>query len=170
MAHVLQRPHLNMSSPSARSSSVSAAELIASLLQDGLEVRIRLTGWSMKPLVPSGSVLHFRGFSANGEPRDIVLGDVVLARLENDSLLAHRVVALDSDRIWTKGDACRTADGPLSRESVIARAVRLEGRISIPLSNVWMRALGLVVNRLYPRLAEGFRVLVPRTVRVESAS
>jgi len=153
-----------MSSPAGRSLSASSAELIASLLQDGLEVRVRLTGWSMKPLVPSGSVLRF---SANGEPS---IGDVVLARLENDALLAHRVVALDSDRIWTKGDACRTADGPISRQRVIARAVRLEGAVSIPLSNVFMRWVGLVVNRLYPRLSAGYRVLVPRTVRVESAS
>jgi hypothetical protein len=121
----------------------------------------------MKPLVPSGSVLRFSG---SGEPLDIVLGDVVLALLPNDALVAHRVIALDSDRIWTKGDACRTADGPLPRGSVIARAVRLEGRISLPLSNVWLRALGLVVNRLYPRLVGGFRVLVPRPVRGESAS
>lgn len=164
LAHVLQSSHLDMSSPASRSLSFSSAELISALLEDGLEVRVRLTGWSMKPLVPSGSVL---GFSAKGEPS---IGDVVLARLKNNALVAHRVVALDSDRIWTKGDACRTADGPISRESVIARAVRLEGRISLPLSNVWMRALGLVVNRLYPRLVGGFRVLVPRTVRVESAS
>ena len=127
-------------------------------------MRIRLSGWSMKPLVPSGSVLRFSG---SGEPS---LGDVVLARLPNDALVAHRVIALDSDRIWTKGDACRTADGPFFRESVIARAVRLEGRISLPLSNVWMRALGLVVNRLYPRLVGVFRALVPRLVRGETSS
>jgi hypothetical protein len=118
----------------------------------------------MKPLVPSGSVLRFSGM---GEPS---IGDVVLALLPNDALVAHRVIALDSDRIWTKGDACRTADGALPRGSVIARAVRLEGRISLPLSNVWMRALGLVVNRLYPRLVGGFRVLFPRPVRGESGS
>jgi hypothetical protein len=144
--------------------SVPKAELLASLFREGLEVRLRLSGWSMKPLVPSGSVLRF---SASGEPS---IGDIVLARLANDRLVAHRVVALDSDRIWTKGDACMTKDGPVSRESVLARAVRLEGSVPLQLSNVWMRALGLVVNRLYPRLVAGYRVLVPRPVRGESAS
>jgi len=156
-----------MISPKGRSLPAPTAELLTWLLREGLDVRLRLSGWSMKPLVPSGSVLRFSG---SGEPLDIVLGDVVLALLPNDALVAHRVIALDSDRIWTKGDACRTADGPLPRGSVIARAVRLEGRISLPLSNFWMRALGLVVNRLYPRLVGGFRVLVPRPVRGESAS
>jgi hypothetical protein len=144
---------------------VSAAELISSLLRDGIEVKVRLTGWSMKPLVPSGSVLRF----AKGEPS---IGDVVLARLENDALVAHRVIARDRDRIWTKGDACRTADGPLPRESVIARAVRREGKVPLPLSNVWMRYFGLAVNRLYPRLVAlhtMVRALVPPTPRGESA-
>ena len=156
-----------MISPEGRGLPAPTAELLTWLLREGLDVRLRLSGWSMKPLVPSGSVLRFSG---SGEPLDIVLGDVVLARLSNDALVAHRVIALDSDRIWTKGDACRTADGPLPRGSVIARAVRLEGRISLPLSNFWMRALGLVVNRLYPRLVGGVRVLVPRPVAGGSAS
>jgi hypothetical protein len=139
-------------------------ELLSSLLGEGLEVRVRLTGWSMKPLVPSGSVLRF---SSNGEP---LRGDIVLARLENDALVAHRVVALDGDRIWTKGDACVTADGPLPRERVIARAVRREGTLPLPLSNVWMRSFGLALNHVYPRLVAAYRVLVPRRVRVESVS
>jgi hypothetical protein len=79
------------------------------------------------------------------------------------------VIALEADRIWTKGDACRTADCPLPRESVIARAVRLEGRIPVPLSNFWMRALGLVLNRLYPRLVAEYRAVVPRQAGKESA-
>lgn len=152
-----------MSSPSGRSLPVSRAELIASLLRDGLEVRVRLSGWSMKPLVPSGSVVRF---SAIGTPS---VGDVVLARLENDALVAHRVVALDSDRIWTKGDACRTADGPLPRKNVIARAVRLEQRVPLPLANVWMRFVGLALSRIYPPLVAGYRALVPRGARREGA-
>jgi len=164
LAHLLQTPPLNMISPEGRSLPAPTAELLTWLLQEGLDVQLRLSGWSMKPLVPSGSVVRF---SRSGEPS---VGDIVLARLPNDTLVAHRVIAHDSDRIWTKGDACQTADGPLSRESVIARAVRLEGRISLPLSNFWMRALGLLVNRFYPLLAAGYRARVPRTVRAESAS
>lgn len=152
-----------MISIEGRSLPAPAAELLTSLLREGFDVRVRLTGWSMKPLVGSGSVLRF----SRGEPS---LGDVVLARLGNDAFIAHRVVALDTDRIWTKGDACRTADGPLPRERVLARAVRLEGVISLPLSNVGMRVLGLVVNGVYPRLVVLYRWLLPRTARGESIS
>jgi hypothetical protein len=136
----------------ARSSPT--AELVASLLRDGLDVRLRLRGWSMKPLVPSGSLVRF---TPVGEIDGPSIGDVVLARIGNDALVAHRVVAVDAERIWTKGDACSIADGPFPRASVIARAVRREGFISLPLSNAVMRSLGILVNRLYPRLVAAYR-------------
>jgi hypothetical protein len=134
----------------------ATAEIVTSLLREGLQVRLRLSGWSMKPLVRSGSMIRFEGC---GEP---AIGDVVLARLPNDALVAHRVVALDGDRVWTKGDACRVSDGPLARENILGRGVRLEGAISLPLANVWMRSLGLVVNRLYPRFVAFYRGAFPR--------
>jgi hypothetical protein len=152
-----------MSSPEARSLSVPKAEILASLLREGLDVRLRLDGWSMKPLVPSGSVLRFSGC---GEPS---IGDIVLARLSNDTLVAHRVVALGPGWVCTKGDACATADVPLARENVLAKAVRLEGKISLPMSNSWMRALGLLLNHIYPPLVAGYRKMVPRRAGAESA-
>jgi hypothetical protein len=129
-------------------------DLLSSFLRDGRDVRLRLRGWSMKPLVPSGSLVRFSPIRAVEAPS---IGDVVLARLGNDALVAHRVVAIDAERIWTKGDACLTGDGPLPRKSVIARAVRREGLISLPLSNGLMRTFGMVVNRLYPRLVAALR-------------
>jgi hypothetical protein len=148
-----------MISSEGRSLPAPTVQLLSWLFREGLDVRLRVSGWSMKPLVRSGSVLRF---SPRGAP---AVGDVVLARLPNDSLVAHRVVALETDRIWTKGDACRSGDGPIPRESVIARAVRLEGRVSLPLANFWMRTIGLVLNRLYPRFVAGYRSVVPRRAR-----
>lgn len=154
LAHLLQTCLQTMMAEGSRRSPT--AQLLASFLRDGIDVRVRLSGWSMKPLVPSGSLVRF---SPSGK---LSLGDVVLARLPNDALLAHRIVAIDGDRIWTKGDACRAADGPISRASVIGRAVSREGFVSLPLSNVWMRAVGLIVSHLYPRLVAGYRVLLSR--------
>ena len=130
------------------------AELLSSFFRDGMDVRLRLQGWSMKPLVPSGSLVRFSPLLPLEAP---AIGDVVLARMPNDALLAHRVVAIDAERIWTKGDACRTADGPLPRTSVLARAVRREGFVPLPLSNAVMRVFGRVVNRFYPLLVAAVR-------------
>ncbi len=154
MAHRLQTLPIEMISDDSRSSRT--AELLASFLREGIDVRLRLSGWSMKPLVPSGSLVRF------SPAAQASIGDVVLARLPNDALVAHRIIAVDADRIWTKGDACRTPDGPIPRACVIGRAVSREGFLSLPLSNVWMRSIGLLVNHLYPRLVAAYRRLVPR--------
>lgn len=133
--------------------------LVTSLLADGFDVRLRVRGWSMKPLIRSGAVLRF---SAVQSP---LVGDVVLARCGNGALVAHRVVAMDERRIWTKGDACRTPDGPFARESIVGCAVGLEGRFRFPLRGRLQRFAGLWLNRLYPLLVTAYRGLIPRKKR-----
>ncbi len=137
----------------------SSGELICSLLGDGYDVRLRVVGWSMKPLIRSGSVLRF------ARTNDPLPGDVVLARHGNGALVAHRVVATDDRWIWTKGDACRTSDAPVSRESVVARAVAWEGPVRLPLGGRSTRLAGLLLNRVYPLLVTAYRGLIPRKKR-----
>lgn len=148
-----------MSSSQAQPLSATTSQLVTSLLGDGYDVRLRVTGWSMKPLIPSGAVLRF---SPVENPRT---GDVVLARYENGAFVAHRVVAMDDQRVWTKGDACRTPDAPVGRESIVACAVLLEGPIHLPLRNLLLRTAGLWLNRLYPLLITAYRGLIPRKKR-----
>lgn len=134
---------------------VPTSEIVASLLVETWDVRLRLSGWSMKPLIPSGSLVRF---SSREEPR---LGDVVLVHHPR-KLVAHRVVALDDFRIWTKGDSCKAADAPVARRQVIGRAVAIDAPHRLPIGNVWMRRLGLVVNRVYPTLVRAYRFFIPR--------
>lgn len=140
--------------------SARSAELVSSLLRDGLDVRLRLSGWSMKPIVASSSIVRF----ASSERLSV--GDIVLARCADDSLVAHRVVAIDDRNIWTKGDACRTADAPFSREQILGSAVELRG-LPVSLRSRFMRWAGLVVNRCYPGLVVLYRRLWPRRTPLE---
>ena len=138
---------MNLESTSHLSSPT--AELVAALLSEGIDVRLRLSGWSMQPLVPSGSRVLF---SSRALPE---VGDVVLVRHPDDSLVAHRLVRIAGDFLVTKGDACVAADGPVSKERVVGCGVRLErsaGRWSLPLRSPWMRRLGLALSYLYPRI------------------
>lgn len=140
------------------------AEILTAFLEDGVDVRVRLSGFSMKPLMRSGSVLRF---SARGTPR---VGDVVLLSfpggesMRHVKLVAHRVLALDDDYVWTKGDSSGTPDPPVPWSRVLASATTLEtrGGFAIPLSNAPMRALGLLMSSLYPRLVRAYRTLWPR--------
>ena len=153
-------------------------EILAAFLEDGVDIRVRLSGFSMKPLVRSGAVLRF---SARVTPR---VGDIVLlsftngaadgddARLEQVKLVAHRVLALDDEHVWTKGDSSGTQDPPVPRSRVLASATTLEtgGAIAIPLRNAPMRAMGLLANFLYPRLVRAYRTVWPRKDAFRCAS
>jgi len=141
-------------------------EILTAFLEDGVDIRVRLSGVSMKPLMRSGSVLRF---SARGTPR---VGDVVLLSFPNEvtgpieqvKLVAHRVLALDDQRVWTKGDSSGTPDPPVPRSRVLASATTLEtgGAIAIPLRNAPMRALGLLLSSWYPPLVRTYRTVWPR--------
>jgi hypothetical protein len=152
---------LNLESTSHLSSPT--AELVAALLSEGIDVRLRLSGWSMQPLVPSGSRVQF---SSRERP---VVGDVVLVRHPDNSLVAHRLIRIAGDFLVTKGDACVAADGPVPRDRVVGCGVRLErsaGRRPLPLRSPWMRRLGLALSYLYPpivaRCRRGFTSFLAR--------
>ncbi len=142
-------------------------EILTAFLEDGVDIRVRLSGFSMKPLVRSGSVLRF---SARRTPR---VGDIVLLSFPNGApstpirqvkLVAHRVLALDDQHVWTKGDSSGTPDPAVPRSRVLASATTLEtgGPIAIPLGNAPMRALGLLMSSWYPRLGRAYRTVWPR--------
>lgn len=144
--------------PRSRSvcTSTRVPELVSSLLSGGLDVRIRLCGFSMKPLVRSGSVLRF---SARAEP---TTGDIVLLRYPGQKLVAHRVLRLSEESVWTKGDSCRVPDPPVARARVLGAATCLEvGPVAIPLQNRTMRSLGLLASLVYPKVVRAFRAVFP---------
>lgn len=137
------------------------AAVLGGLLSDGVDVRVRLTGHSMKPLLRTGSCLRF---STGSSPS---VGDIVLLRVAHgcdDKLVAHRVLAVDAQYVWTKGDSSTTPDPPVPHARVLGAAAALEirGRIAIPLRNAPMRSLGLVLSAWYPGLVRAYRRVVPR--------
>ena len=150
-------------------------EILAAFLEDGIDIRVRLSGFSMKPLLRSGSVLRF---SARVTPRvgDIVLLSFPIGAPDGDikqvKLVAHRVLALDDEHVWTKGDSNGTEDPPVPRFRVLASATTLETNttIAIPLRNATMRALGLFASSLYPRLVRAYRMVWPRKDAFRCAS
>jgi hypothetical protein len=129
------------------------------MLGDGLVVRLKLTGWSMRPWLRSGAVVRFSSATAP------VVGDIALTRHANDALVAHRIVAIGEDWVQTKGDACLASDARVPIASLIGCAVAVEAPAdgpALPLRNGLARALGKATNRAYPRLVKAFRALHPR--------
>jgi hypothetical protein len=137
------------------------AEIVDALLRDGVGVRIRLSGHSMKPLLRTGSLVDF---ATGSTPK---VGDIALLRFANggdDKLVAHRVKALTPDGVWTQGDASTTRDPrvPHARVLATATAIHIRDGIALPLRNPPMRMLGLLLSAVYPSLVRAYRAVVPR--------
>jgi len=117
MAGVTLGPAMTCSSATRCTANVeptALAELIRSLLADGLAVEVEVSGSSMWPFVRSGDVIML-------EPRKPRVGDIGAMLDSERRLLVHRVVA-GSGGIWvTRGDAAGSADPPTREADVVGR-------------------------------------------------
>ena len=125
------------------------AEVAESLLGSGWTLRLRVTGNSMRPLIPNRSLVRIAPISDSGQ---LSLGDIVLTRAASGRLVAHRVVELDGERCRTKGDASGRRDGWIRHSQVLGKILGIEGALFLPLHGPIARRAGLWLNRHYPRL------------------
>lgn len=71
--------------------------------------KVIVTGTSMLPTIPSGTVLDVEQTPF----ADLAVGDVVLRRASwSKNLVCHRVVSVYSDRVETRGDAAGVQTDP----------------------------------------------------------
>jgi hypothetical protein len=99
-------------------------ELVRQLLDDGLSVRLEVTGSSMSPFVRGGDVVTL---APPGEG-PIRRGEVVAVLARRHWLVIHRVVAASPAGLETRGDALDRPDEGVSRSDVVARLRRVERR------------------------------------------
>ena len=69
------------------------------LVNDGVSVTFPVKGWSMLPFIIGGkeSVIL-------GSPKDVKVGDVVLAWVEGSRYVVHRVIKIQGDHLTLMGD------------------------------------------------------------------
>ncbi len=92
------------------------------LLAGGMSVEIPVTGESMSPLIRGSDVVTLAPVLG----RDVRLGDVVAFPRPDGRLVIHRVVALEGDRLRTRGDAVAAADAWMDRQSLIGRVEKVD--------------------------------------------
>jgi hypothetical protein len=145
--------------------------VVDSLLADGLHVRFRAAGRSMRPTVRDGECLVV----APVVPREVVRGDVVLCQTWRGPV-AHRVVAVERDasgvsRLVLRGDASLEPDRPLPATSLRARVIGVEraGHVrSLARPGELSRAWRAAIRHARPMLAAGHAWLAPRPVAAGS--
>lgn len=86
----------------------------------GYEEMAVLTG-SMEPNYPVGSLI----FVKEEDPENLKVGDVITYRLDEDTVVTHRIVEINQEEqtVTTKGDANSDNDGsPVSYSNIVGKA------------------------------------------------
>lgn len=129
------------------------AEAVSASVADGGSFLLTVTGSSMMP-----ALLHERSQVELVQPGDIAPGQIVLVRRGDGSLVLHRVISREGDRLTINGDAQKWTEQADIRQ-VLARVSRVcrRGR--------WYQT-GSVGDKLYYKLWGITRPLRPGIFRV----
>jgi len=150
--------------------------VIRAALERGQSVRLTANGSSMLPFIHDGETVELV------PPRSSLMrGDIVLAQSEEDKYVLHRVVRIEGDGVYLRGDAQKHREGPLPRHAVLGLAVTSSrhGRVRVLdrgawhwLGLVWMRSgwLGLYLLQIALRLRWAGSALRRRLLSIRKMS
>jgi hypothetical protein len=121
--------------------------LLSDAFLRGDRIRISVTGTSMQPWIKGGDLLELEAVDSDR----VRVGEVVLAKRQDETHVLHRVVKLQDDRVMLRGDAQNTHDEPFPRCRVIARVVSVKrGRRVFHLDRGLWRFMGSLWVMLSP--------------------
>lgn len=119
-------------------------ELVADLVRNYGEVRLKVTGASMLPAVWPGDFVTVR----RHEIGELQPGQIVSYRRE-DLLITHRIKSIVGDHFITRGDSLRHSDPPVRASEVVGQVTCIlrNGRRISPEQSFWQRAGSSILRR-----------------------
>lgn len=108
---------------------------IARLVADGKQVVFTPTGVSMRPYIEGGvdNVTLVR-------PTDLQVGDIVLAEIQPQHYVLHRIYALHGEAVTLMGDGNLQGEEHCSRSNILAKVTAIhspKGK-SKPVAKAWL--------------------------------
>ena len=108
---------------------------IARLVADGKQVVFTPTGVSMRPYIEGGvdNVTLVR-------PTDLQVGDIVLAEIQPQHYVLHRIYALQGEAVTLMGDGNLQGEEHCSRSNILAKVTAIhspKGK-SKPVTKAWI--------------------------------
>ncbi len=91
--------------------------VIVAALERGQRVRLTVNGGSMTPYICDGDVVELEPIRTPLEP-----GDVVLAQSAAGHYVIHRIISIEGEGVWLRGDAQEQCEGPFPCQAVMGRA------------------------------------------------
>ncbi len=129
--------------------------LFADILQQELDLRVKVTGRSMRPFINNGEVVTLRKVS----PESLKCGDIIYYTTKNETPVLHRIISktvLPGNIITfrTKGDALLQKDEPIGADRLLGKAFKVEKKLPLigPLSFSLDSILSSVLYRIYALL------------------
>ena len=120
---------------------------LKSLVEEGKEVRLTITGGSMSPFL-----VHGRDTICFSKPkRQLKKGDMVFYQRENGQYVMHRICRVKKDGYYIVGDAQWRIEGPVPKDAIFAlvTSVRRKGRW-IDQKNFWWWFFAHIWIRVIP--------------------
>jgi len=124
--------------------------LVLAALESNQRVRMTAMGSSMFPFIRGGDVVEIEPIRSAP-----LAGDVVLAQRdlmpEGERYVVHRIVRIEGEMYFLRGDAQKNCEGPFTRRDILGRAVLVfqKGRTRRLDHGIWRRA-GFAWNRCAP--------------------
>lgn len=108
---------------------------IVRLVNEGRQVQFTPTGASMRPFIEGGvdNVTLVK-------PADLQVGDIVLAEIQQQHYVLHRIYAIEGDALTLMGDGNLVGTEHCTRAQVLAKVVAIhspKGR-NKPLTRAWL--------------------------------
>ncbi len=114
------------------------SQLCASLLKQGLNVRVRVSGTSMAPILTSDDVVSL----APVTPEQLRIGDIVFIQDSLRGFYLHRLIrcfTCDSESLFqTRGHGQWRLDNPVTADQILARVINIEHHQAKPFYWSWL--------------------------------
>ena len=146
-------------------SPVQPLNFFSELLEEGYDLRLKVTGRSMSPFLETGSFVTLSRVPVS----KLRIGDIVFCRCDDGSFKLHRLIQIDKDMLITKGDALGSFDAPFNKTDYKGKVVRIEyhhinGVMHRCMENQSARVLNYLIARYHQLKIYFFR----RVVRLKS--
>jgi hypothetical protein len=89
--------------------------IIIAALERGQHLRMTVNGRSMSPFIYDGDIVELEPVSL---PKN---GDIVLARFSEERYVIHRIIRIEGERFFLRGDAQLYFEGPLTFNTIFGK-------------------------------------------------
>jgi len=122
--------------------------IVRAALQRGQQVRLTVTGGSMRPFIHRGAAVELEPLKSLPARGDVLL---VQCGAGSERYVLHRLVRVERGQLFIRGDAQRSCEGPFTQADVLGRVTKVHsnGRVRRFDSGLW-RYAGLAWHLCVP--------------------